>query len=204
MSLTIARSISPRPNILVVELAALFHDLIDSKYLTEAQKAENITAAAFLGPFFKPHLETGALSEAEAELIAKVVDDVSYSKETKRIQNGKQTEWHLTCGELHCVQDSDKLDAIGGFGILRCAAYSGASNRSLFIPPADSHGPGLIKLDTTGEGSSSVDHFYDKLFKLKGTMKTDIGLVMAQKRHDTMARFVEEIEREWNEIVGKV
>lgn len=68
---------------------------------------------------------------------------------------GKVTEWHSTCPELLVAQDSDRLDAIGGVGIMRCCAFSGAMGRTL-----------LGKDQNTAEG-----HFYDKLVHVKDRMK---------------------------------
>lgn len=145
---------------------------------------------------------------------------MSYSKEVKRIKAGLQTPWHETCKELHIVQDSDKLDAMGGewwwwswcmmimsdwdrtecrldraelwsvpidlarhqgIGILRCAAFSAAKHRPLY---------------EAGNPSDSVSHFHDKLFKLKGMMRTDEGKRLAGKRHQCMVDFIANIEEE--------
>jgi uncharacterized protein len=65
------------------------------------------------------------------------------------------TEWHATCPELLVAQDADRLDAIGGVGIMRCCAFSGAMGRTL-----------LGKDKNTAEG-----HFYDKLVHVKDRMK---------------------------------
>lgn len=46
--------------------------------------------------------EHGAeMSEERRRLVERIVDNVSYSKEVKRIAAGGQTEWHLSCVELH-------------------------------------------------------------------------------------------------------
>jgi len=68
---------------------------------------------------------------------------------------GELTEWHTTCPELLVAQDADRLDAIGGVGIMRCCAFSGAMGRTL-----------LGKDKNTAEG-----HFYDKLVHVKDRMK---------------------------------
>jgi uncharacterized protein len=95
---------------LVVELAALFHDLHDSKYASQTASIWD----DLHDRFFATHLEHGTISEERARLVARVCENVSYSKEVKRIKNGLQTPWHDDCLELHCVQDADKLDAMGG------------------------------------------------------------------------------------------
>lgn len=137
LSLAIARSLAqagPSPDLLVVELAALFHDLIDAKYLPAGSKPQN--GHETLAPFWAGHGQH--LDEQRRRLVEDIVDNVSYSKEVKRIAAGGQTDWHLTCPELHwsalsgsslsrlkvarlnrtfhSVQDADKLDAIGAFG----------------------------------------------------------------------------------------
>lgn len=104
---------------LVVEVAALMHDMADKKYvkleegkslfehflpiLEGIQAGDGTTAAALLG-------------RDRVELVAKVVENVSWTTEKKLRETGALTPWHGSCKELHCVQDADRLDAIGAFG----------------------------------------------------------------------------------------
>jgi len=60
------------------------------------------------------------------------------------------------------VQDADRLDAIGAIGVARAFAYGGEHGRSM---------------------ADSVQHFYDKLLRLKELMNTDSGRQMAERRH---------------------
>jgi uncharacterized protein len=65
--------------------------------------------------------------------------------------------------------DADKLDALGAFGIFRCAAFSGSRNIPLHVPEDDE----MYK-------KCAVGHFGDKLFRLEGMMMTDVGREVAK------------------------
>lgn len=101
---------------LVVELAALLHDVLDKKYVSESQAAD---AYAYFIPFFHSLSSEHGLdliSDGRARQIVKVIENVSWTTEKKLRDAGKIEEWHNACVELHCVQDADRLDAIGAFG----------------------------------------------------------------------------------------
>lgn len=73
------------------------------------------------------------------------------------------------------VQDADRLDAMGAVGIARTFAYGGEHGRSM---------------------QESVQHFYDKLLRLKGLMNTETGKQMAEKRHAFLEQFLSEYKQE--------
>ncbi|KAK1927723.1 hypothetical protein DB88DRAFT_479030 [Papiliotrema laurentii] len=166
-ALRIATTVHPAPDMLVVELVALFHDLaVPAKYgPTDALETT-------LEPFFQSATSSGSLTLAQQTLVLKIIPNISWSTEKKLRSQGAWSEWHKTCSELHAVQDADRLDAIGAVGILRCAAYSGAKGRKLV---ADEIG------DDTAES-----HFGDKLLLIKDRMKTAWGREEALKRHETV------------------
>jgi len=77
--------------------------------------------------------------------------------------------------EAKVLQDADRLDAIGAIGIARCFAFGGSENRTL-------------------EGS--IEHFHDKLLKLKGSLQTKSAKKLADARHDYMVEFLKRFELE--------
>lgn len=184
-ALSIARALSTqKPDLLVVELAALLHDVLDKKYVSETEAADPYS---YFLPFFQSLSSEHGLdliSDGRARQIVKIIENVSWSTEKKLRSAGKIDEWHRTCVELHCVQDADRLDAIGAFGIMRCAAYSSAVNRPLHAP--------------TGHVETAIEHFYDKLLHIQERLKTEPGKQMGAKRHQFMVDFLDSVENESN------
>ncbi|KAI0024291.1 hypothetical protein F4780DRAFT_657900 [Xylariomycetidae sp. FL0641] len=93
---------------------------------------------------------------------------VSYSSEIKDPARVQQLiESHP---ELAVVQDADRLDAIGSIGIGRVFTFTGArTQRSM---------------------ADSIQHFHDKLLKIQGMMKTEIGRKLADDRTRKMQEFL--------------
>ena len=116
-ALSLARSLPHKnPDLLVVDLAALLHDVLDKKYVSAAEAADPY---AYFLPFFESLAEDYALdliSDGRGALIVKIMGNVSWTTEKRLRESGQLGEWHATCTELHCVQDADRLDAIGAFG----------------------------------------------------------------------------------------
>lgn len=81
------------------------------------------------------------------------------------------------------VQDADRLDAIGAIGIGRAFAYGGSKGKLMFDEAKS--------LDTT------IQHFYDKLLKLKDMMHTDFSKQIAIERHVFMEKYLAQFLKEW-------
>lgn len=97
--------------------------------------------------------------EALAAKVQTICLAVSYSSEVKKPDNVKTVLANHP--ELAVVQDADRLDAIGAVGIGRAFTFGGAKDQTL---------------------EKTMAHFEEKLVRLGGMMKTDIGRAMARER----------------------
>lgn len=166
---------------LVVSLAALLHDIADSKFHNGDET---------IGPkIARDFLTTQPISETTVDHVIKIIENVSFSGGNK-----KQT---FRSTELDVVQDADRLDAIGAIGIARAFNYGGFKNRSLYDPaiaPNLEMSPEEYKAST----APTVNHFYEKLLLLKDLMNTETGRRISLERHQFMEQFLTQFQSEWS------
>ena len=166
-------------DIQVVALAALLHDVDDRKLSPmTAEKKEN--AARFMC--------SQNVSESEIRQVCQIIDEVSF-KGTDSVRPSTP--------EGKCVQDADRLDALGAIGIARTFAYGGSHNRAIYDPELPPRAA-MNQAQYYSSKSTSLNHFYEKLFLLEGMMNTETGKAIARKRTQYMQEFVEEFLREWD------
>ena len=146
-----------------VALAALLHDVDDHKLSPDTADTKS-RAAAFLQAY--------EIDCAAAERILHIIDQISFSRNT------------LPPDSLEgmCVQDADRLDAMGAIGIARTFAYGGANGRAIYAP---------------GDDRCSIAHFYEKLLLLKDRMNTPSARAMAEERHSFLENFLRTFLAEW-------
>lgn len=179
--LKISRNISEieKPDdLLVVELAALLHDVYDWKFCGNLDLArENM----------KIFLRKLSLNEEKISKITYIIDNISF-------KGGKGPKMELLEGQI--VQDADRIDALGAIGIARAFAYGGHKNREIYNPE--------IKPSTFNSAeeykksqSTTINHFYEKLFLLKEKMNTITGKKLAEERSRFMEEFVKKFKEEW-------
>lgn len=121
---------------------------------------------------------TAILTELETpdNLIRRVIEIVSQVSFSK----GKKAE----SIEAKVVQDADRLDAIGAIGLARVFAFGGSKNREIYNPKQPDQ--------------TTIQHFYDKLLKLKDLMNTATAQQMALERHAYLESFLDRFYKEWN------
>ena len=164
----------------LVSLAALLHDVDDVKVSPETSEGLD-RAVGFL--------RAAGETEERISAIRKIIHQVSFLGEdsvTPDTLEGK------------CVQDADRLDALGAVGIARAFAYGGAHHRAMYDPsiPPKEH---MSREEYRSSRSTTVNHFYEKLLKLEGLMNTDTARRIAGQRTRYMREFLEEFFREWGE-----
>jgi len=135
-----------------------------------------------------------------------VIKRIGFKDELSAILSGGVTRSELP-HELQCVQDAYRLDAMGAIGIGRTFCYGGAKGHAMHVPGV---GPreNLTKEDYVNSNANkrtklhehfdtTVNHFHEKLFKLKGLMKTKTGAALATLRHARMVHFLDMFHEEW-------
>lgn len=168
-------------NMLVVELAALLHDIADSKFYDGDETigpkmARNFLAAEKVDEFIIDH-------------VVKIMENMSF--------RSGYDQPAFRSAELQVVQDADRLDAIGAIGIARAFHFGGYKNREIYdpaIPPDLNMSKEAYKKST----APTINHFYEKLLLLQDKMNTVTGKKMAAERHVFMEKYLQQFYIEWN------
>lgn len=165
----------------IVALGALLHDIADSKFHNGDETIGPKKAKAFL--------QTQAVSQDTVTHIIKIIENVSFK--------GGNTLKTFHSKELEVLQDADRLDAIGAIGIARTFNYGGFKNRVIYNPSVQPELE-MTPQEYKASDAPTINHFYEKLLKLKDKMNTSSGKKIAQERHVFMESFLEQFYQEWN------
>lgn len=168
----------------VVKLAALLHDIADSKFYPDASGGDEE-----IGPQkARIFLEEQHVSEEIICHVVQIIKNISFK--------GGNFEKDFSSKELEIVQDADRLDALGAIGIARTFNYGGFKNRTLYDPNI---APQLTmsKEEYKKSETPTLNHFYEKLLLLKDKMNTETGKKLAQERHRFMELFLSQFYAEW-------
>ena len=164
----------------VLEMAALLHDVDDSKIKTEGE-AEFSRTEALLHEF---HIDAD-LREKLYEIIRTVSFHGGFNKKPMSLE-----------GKI--VQDADRLEAMGAIGIARCFAYNGHKGNPIYDPivqPKIFDSFSLYKK----HASTAINHFYEKLLILKDRMNTPQAKKIAEHRHRVLEEYLSEFFAEVEE-----
>lgn len=167
-------------DLLVTELAALLHDIADWKFHDGDEEAGPRAARVWL-------LRQGA-DEALINRVEEIIREVSFK--------GAGVATPVASLEGACVQDADRLDAIGAIGVARAFAYGGHKGRALHDPlqPPVQHG---TFAEYKSNGGPTINHFYEKLLHLQERLHTAAARRVAAGRHAFMEEFLAQFLKEW-------
>jgi uncharacterized protein len=173
-----------KANKTIVSLGLIFHDLADPKFSNGDPEKGMKLITAFLD-------ETG-VKEKKGERILDIVRNISY--------NGGFSKGGKLSRELKIAQDADRLDALGAIGIARTFHYGGYTGRKIYEPHVKP-----VKYSSEKEyrdsGAPSINHFAEKLLKLKKGMHTRPAKALARNRHTFLVKYLRQFKRE---ISGKI
>jgi uncharacterized protein len=180
---SIAKKIAQKENAdqVLVELAALLHDIADWKFNDGDESAGPEQAAYWLNT-----------NDAEPELIDSVCEIISTLS-----YKGANVATPMRTIEGKIVQDADRLDAIGAVGIARTFAYGGNKNRLIYHPDEIPVMHESFEHYKSNKGHT-INHFHEKLLLLKDRMNTQSAKKIAKQRHLFMKKYLDRFYKEWN------
>ena len=195
----------PERGVELARVAALLHDVGDEKYGGGAE----VKIAAILRALPPPL----SLQPADAAAVQRAVAGVSFRSELARSEVGAgvgadesvaasidAADSALVARITACVQDADRLDAMGSLGVARAFTFGGARGRALY-GPADLDAAArraVIARESVSVAEyarlseTTVGHAVVKLLRLSRMLKTSTGKKLGARRHAAMAAFVDE------------
>ncbi len=161
-----------------VKLAALLHDVDDRKL----SKGNHDTYENTIN-----YLKSKHFADKYIDSIIHIISQVSYKGKDSITPDSIE-------GQI--VQDADRLDALGAIGIGRTFAYGGAKGNTMYDPDVKP----LEDMDEEtyfNHPSTTINHFYEKLLKLKDLMNTGAAKQLAEERTKYMEEFLDEFFEEY-------
>jgi len=169
-------------DLFVCTVAALLHDVADEKL--NASKESGLKKVG-------DWLQRQPLEGSDREHIIEIISTMSYHA-------GANPPMRTLEGRV--VQDADRLDAIGAIAVARTFLYAGWKGHPIYdpsLPPRDSMTPEEYRQGK----STAINHFHEKLLKLKDRINTPSARRIAEERHRFMERYLEQFRSEWEGIL---
>jgi len=176
-------------DLFIVDIVSLLHDVGDYKFFGGDEKAGLL--------FVKKWLFSLEISEPLIKRILDIISNISFKNTLPDFKNriNKKPIQNMS-KELMIVCDADRLDAIGAIGIARTFAYGGFHGRQIYNPEIKAN-KNITQEEYKTTEAPSINHFYEKLLKIKGMMYTKMGKKIAKKRHRFLNLYLKEFFKEW-------
>lgn len=160
----------------VLEAAAWLHDCVSLPKNHPERSHSSILAGKKAAKF----LYSVDFPESKIENVVHAIEAHSYSGiiEPKTL-------------DAKILQDADRLDALGAIGIARCLMVGGKLDRPLYQPEDP-----FCENREPDDSVFTIDHFYNKLFKLPELLNTDSAKKIAFDRINFMKKFLSQLKDE--------
>ncbi|MCD4646984.1 phosphohydrolase [Bacillus mycoides] len=163
----------------VVQLASLLHDIADWKFHSGDESVGPKVAHDWL--------ESLGVNDKIIKHVCEIIKTMPFK--------GAKTSSIMSTIEGKIVQDADRLDAIGAIGIARAFSYGAYNAQEIYNPDIK---PVLHSTfhEYKHTKTTTINHFYEKLFFLKERMNTSTARKIADERHKFMVDFIKTLQKE--------
>ncbi|MCL2864991.1 MAG: HD domain-containing protein [Lachnospiraceae bacterium] len=174
----------------VVGLAALLHDVDDYKIFGKVYSENLINAKAVMDAL--------DVDEKTRKKVLDIIGNMGFSKYLTGVRPISL--------EGKIVSDADMCDAIGASGIIRSVVYAVSSKGNGIIFDKDVFPNVAITVEeysgngtkTTHDTDSAINHFFEKMLKLRNLMMTKAGRQESEERQRIMVDFLRHFFKEEN------
>lgn len=167
-------------NLVIIELAALVHDVGDYKTHGSEEAGYRATQALLI--------RCGVRAQERQQ-----VQDIAMAVSFK----GFGVSDMMSSLEGRIVQDADRLDAIGAIAIARTFTWGGAKSRPIHDPSEPIFRANNAEEYYAKGGRTSINHFHEKLLHLKDRLHTETAKAEGERRHLFMQLFLAQFDHEW-------
>ncbi|QAA33305.1 HD domain-containing protein [Clostridium manihotivorum] len=161
----------------IVIPAALFHDIICYQKNSQKSALSSKHSADMAADILKNFKE---YNSSKIAMVYEAIEKCSFSKGI--IPNFLE-------GKI--VQDADRLEATGAISIMRTFCSAGLMKSSLY----NVNDPFCVERVPNGK-QYALDLFYSRLLKIKNTMNTETGRILAEERSLVLDQFLDSLRRE--------
>lgn len=165
----------------VILVASLLHEILDNKFFWDKQEEQKQKVLQILD-------ETSLNSEQKEKIIF-IIENIWFWKSLDRKEKINMIEFQI-------VEDADRLESIWAISIARTFAYWWRKWVPIYDPeiPFDKN----LTQEKYWKSSTSINHFYEKLLKLKDLLNTKKAKEIAKEKHNFLQYFLEQFYKEWD------
>ena len=148
-------------------------------------------AAKKLGLKEVPAIVASDLTNEQIQAIMDIISNMSFADTLGDARPTLSREGQI-------VQDADWLDGLGSIGITRAVYYGGSHGERIYDPLIKPREHMNREEYRTERDETVINHFYEKLLKIKDMLNTETARKIAAHRQQIMEDFLNEFFLEWD------